>query len=107
MLQVDSGPVLVRWWLAFAGPCELLSLSGARATGTGNRFLQLYDRAAGPPPAATRPAVTLLWDGGTTLPLVPRWRFSNGLLVAMSNNDAVQWNDPGADQWTFQAMLGG
>lgn len=106
-VQVDSGGALVRWALMSALPCQLRSFSAARQTGTGNRFVQLYDIAAGPPPAATRPAVSMLWDGGMSFRSLdaPEWIFANGLVVAISQNSAIDWNDPGADQWTWQCIL--
>lgn len=106
-VQVDSGAALTRTALMSAVPCQLRHFSAARDGGTGNRYIQFYDVAAGPVPVATRPAIVAFWDGGTTFPsqTIPMWNFANGLLIAISDT-AVTYTDPGADQWTWQCVLG-
>ena len=106
-MQVDSGAALVRSALMSAVPCQLRHFSVARDGGTGNRYIQFYDVAAGPVPVATRPAIVAFWDGGQTFPstTVPIWNFANGLLIAISTS-AIVYTNPGADQWTWQCVLG-
>lgn len=106
-VQVDSGPALVRSAVMSAVPCQLRHFSVARDGGTGNRYIQFYNVAAGPVPVATRPDIVAFWDGGMTFPsdTVPVWNFSVGLLIAISTS-AIDYTDPGADQWTWQCVLG-
>lgn len=108
-VQVNTGLALVSWFLMSAVPCKLLSFSAARETGTGQRFVQFFDLAAGPPPGAVRPLVSTEWEGGTAFPSQNApigWTFQNGLLIAISNTTSTTWTAPAADQHTWNVRLG-